>query len=403
MTGGWFSKTGLARLHDVMAGHVERGDMPGCIALVARDGRTHLDVIGTRTFGDAEPLRRDDVFRITSMTKPITAAAVMTLVEDGTLHLDAPVDDLLPELANRRVLRSIDADLDDTVPAKRPITLEDLLTFRLGLGMVFAQTTYPILEAEKELQLVTLNPGPPYPPSPHSTDEWLRRLGTLPLVNQPGEQWMYNTGAQVLGAVLERATGKSLEAVLHEHILGPLGMGDTAFTVSPAMKGRLTTAYESDSQTGELAVVDGVDGGYWSRPLAFPSASAWLLSTIDNFWTFVRMLLNRGAHDGGRILSEESVERMTTDHLEQSQRAFASPFLGDTEGWGYCMAAPASGASPDTVPRGFGWNGGAGTTWRSDLDADLTGILFTQLGVGSPQAGEVYADFWKAAYEAIDT
>ena len=233
MTGGWFSHTGLTRLHQVMAGHVERGDMPGSIALVARHGRAHVDVIGTRTFGDVEPLQHDDVFRMTSMTKPITAAAVVALVDDGTLRLDAPVDDLLPELANRHVLRSIDARLDDTVPAKRSITLEDMLTFRLGLGMVFAQTPYPIVEAEKELQLATLSP--PYPPSPHSTDEWLRRLGTLPLISQPGEQWIYNTGAQVLGAVLERATGKSLEVVMHEHILGPLGMGDTAFTVSPAM------------------------------------------------------------------------------------------------------------------------------------------------------------------------
>jgi CubicO group peptidase (beta-lactamase class C family) len=400
MTGGWFAPTGLAHLHDVMTSHVERSDMPGCIALVARRGRAHVDVIGARTFGDAEPLQRDDVFRIMSMTKPLTAAAVMTLVDDGTLHLDAPVDDLLPELANRRVLRSIDARLDDTVPAKRPITLEDLLTFRMGLGMVFAQTTYPILNAEKELQLATLSP--PYPPSPLSNDEWLRRLGTLPLINQPGEQWIYNTGAQVLGAVLERATGTSLEAVLHERILDPLGMSDTAFTVSPAMKGRLTTAYEVDWQTGELAVVDGVEGGYWSRPLAFPSAPGWLLSTIDNFWTFVEMLLNRGAHDGGRILSEGSVERMTADHLEPSQRAFASPFLGDSEGWGYCMAAPASGATPDTIPHGFGWDGGAGTSWRSDVDVDLTGILFTQRGMGSPQSAEVFADFWKAAYAAVD-
>jgi CubicO group peptidase (beta-lactamase class C family) len=401
MTDGWFSQTGLDRLHDVMAAHVERGDMPGSIALVARKGRAHVDVIGTRTFGDAEPLRRDDVFRITSMTKPITGAAVMALVDDGTLHLDAPVDDLLPELANRRVLRSIDGRLDDTVPAKRPITLDDLLTFRMGLGMVFAQTTYPILDAEKELQLATLSP--PYPPSPHSTDEWLRRLGTLPLINQPGEQWMYNTGAQVLGAVLERETGKSLEAVLHERILGPLGMGDTAFAVSPAMHGRLTTAYAADWHTSNLAVVDGAEGGYWSRPLAFPSASGWLLSTIDNFWTFVQMLLNGGVHDGARILSERSVNLMTTDHLEPQQRAFASPFLGDTEGWGYCLAAPAAGASPDTIPRGFGWDGGAGTSWRSDIDADLTGILFTQRGMGSPQSAEVYADFWEAAYAAIDS
>lgn len=400
MTDDRFSPTGLAHLHDVMAGHVERGDMPGCITLVARNGRAHVDVIGTRTFGGSQSLQRDDVFRITSMTKPIAAAAAMTLVEDGTLHLDAAVDDLLPELANRRVLRSIDADLDDTVPAKRPITLEDLLTFRMGLGMVFAQTAYPILDAEKELHLATLSP--PYPPSPHSTDEWLRRLGTLPLMSQPGEQWMYNTGAQVLGALLERATGESLDHVFHERILGPLGMGDTAFTQSPAMNGRLTTAYEVDRQTGELAVVDGVDGGYWSRPLAFPSASAWLLSTIDNFWTFVQMLLNRGAQDGRRILSEGSVERMTTDHLEPGQREFASPFLNETEGWGYCMAVPSTGGSLDKIPRGFGWEGGAGTSWRSDVDVDLTGILFTQQSMGSPQAAEVYADFWKTAYAAID-
>ena len=401
MTGGWFSQRGLARLHDVMTGHVERGDMPGCIALLARHGRAHVDVIGTRTFGDAQPLRRDDIFRITSMSKPITAAAVMTLVDDRTLHLDASVDDLLPELSSRRVLRRIDADLDDTVPAKRPITIEDLLTFRMGLGMVFTQTTYPILDAERELQLATLSP--PFPPSPHSTDEWLRRLGTLPLITQPGEQWIYNTGAQVLGAVLERATGKSLEAVLHERILGPLGMGDSAFTVSPAMNGRFTTAYEVDWQTSDLAVVDGVDGGYWSRPLAFPSASAWLLSTIDNFWTFVQMLLSGGVHDGTRILSERSVDLMTTDHLEPGQREFASPFLSDYQGWGYCMAAPATGASPDIIPRGFGWDGGAGTSWRSDVDADLTGILFTQRGMGSPEAAEVYDDFWKAAYAAIDS
>jgi CubicO group peptidase (beta-lactamase class C family) len=170
-------------------------------------------------------------------------------------------------------------------------------------------------------------------------------------MSQPGEQWRYNTGAQVLGAVLERTTGKSLEAVLHERILGPLGMSDTAFTVSPAMNGRLTTAYETDWQTGELAVVDGVDGGYWSQPLAFPSASAWLVSTIDNFWTFVQMLLSGGTHEGTRILSEGAVERMTTDHLEPGQRELASPFLSDTQGWGYCMAAPPSGASPDRPRR----------------------------------------------------
>jgi len=212
---------------------------------------------------------------------------------------------------------------------------------------------------------------------------------------------LYNTGAQVLGAALERATGTSLESVLRERILGPLGMSDTTFTVTPAMHGRLTTAYEIDWTKGELSVVDGAEGGYWSRSLPFPNAAGWLLSTIDDVWTFAQMLLNGGVHEGARVLAEGSVKRMTTNHLEPSQYQFASPFLSDTEGWGYCMAAPVTGGGSDNNPHGFGWDGGAGTTWRSDVDADLTGILFTQRGMGSPESAEIYADFWKAAYAVI--
>jgi hypothetical protein len=189
------STKGLARLHEVMAGHVERGAMPGLITLVARHGDVHVDVIGAKAFGHPEPMERDAIFRIASLTKPIAAVAAMALVEEGTLQLDAPVDDLLSELADRQVLRSLDADLDDTVPANRPITLEDLLTFRLGFGCIMAPpNTYPIQRAEEELQLRSL--GPPWPPTPHSPDTWIRRLGTLPLMYQPGEQWLYNTGAR---------------------------------------------------------------------------------------------------------------------------------------------------------------------------------------------------------------
>jgi CubicO group peptidase (beta-lactamase class C family) len=192
-----------------MAAHVERGAMSGLIALVARQGRRHIEVIGTKAFGDTEPLKQDDVFRIASLTKAITAAAAMTMVDDGILHLDKPVDRLLPELADRRVLRSLDAELDDTVPANRPITLDDLLNFRLGFGAILAPAgTYPIQVAEEELQLQTL--GPPWPPTPHTTDEWMRRFGSLPLIAQPGEQWMYGTGAKVLGASSnERAASRS--------------------------------------------------------------------------------------------------------------------------------------------------------------------------------------------------
>jgi CubicO group peptidase (beta-lactamase class C family) len=399
VTKDWFSTAGLTRLHDVMAVHVERGAMPGLIALVARQGRPHVEVIGTKAFGDTEPLKQDDVFRIASLTKPITAAAAMTMIDDGILHLDEPVGPLLPELANRRVLRSLDAELDDTVPAGRPITLDDLLTFRLGFGAILEPPgTYPIQVAEEGLQLRTL--GPPWPPTPHTTDEWMRRFGSLPLIAQPGEQWMYGTGAKVLGALLERAGGKPLEAVLRERVFEPLGMDDTAFTVSPAMRGRLTTAYAPDPETGELSVFDGIDHGFWGRPVPFPDAGGWLLSTINDFWTFVQMMLGRGLYRGRRILSERSVDLMTSDHLAPGQRA-AVPFLSASESWGLGMSVPAAGSHTTDIPRGFGWNGGTGTVWRSDVEPDLTGILFTQRGMASPEPPEFFNDFWRCAYEAI--
>ena len=167
MSDSGFAEEGLARLHDRMAWHVESGQMPGLITLVARNGESHVDVVGTPSFEDSSPLRRDAIFRIASLTKPMSAAAAKMLVDDGVLHLDDAVDHYLPELADRRVLREIGSELDDTVPAKRSITVDHLLSFRLGFGVIMAPPgTYPIQVAEDELQLKTL--GPPWPPTPHS-------------------------------------------------------------------------------------------------------------------------------------------------------------------------------------------------------------------------------------------
>jgi len=179
-------------MHDVMADHVERGEVPGIVALVSRRGEAHVDAIGTKAVGGGDPIRRDTIFRISSMTKPITAAAAMILVEECKVRLDEPVDRLLPELSGRKVLKRLDGPLDDTVPANRPITVRDLLTFRMGFGVVMAAPgTYPIQKAMDDL---LLGQGPPSPATPPAPDDWLRRLGSLPLMHQPGEQWMYNTG-----------------------------------------------------------------------------------------------------------------------------------------------------------------------------------------------------------------
>jgi CubicO group peptidase (beta-lactamase class C family) len=217
MSTGGLSKARLGRMHDVMAGHVERGEMPGIVTLVSRRGETHVDAIGAKAVGGSDPMRRDAIFRIASMTKPITAAAAMILVEECKLRLDGPVDRWLPELADREVLKRLDGPLDDTVPADRPITLRDLLTFRLGIGAVMAPPgRYAIQKAMEEAGLA---PGPNAPS--HAPDEWMKRLGSLPLIHQPGEKWMYHTGSDVLGVLIARASGQALESFFRERIFEP--------------------------------------------------------------------------------------------------------------------------------------------------------------------------------------
>jgi CubicO group peptidase (beta-lactamase class C family) len=334
------------------------------------------------------------------LTKPIAAAAAMVLVERGVLRLDQAVDRWLPELADRRVLRDLGGPLDDTVAAERAITVEDLLTLRMGFGTIMAPPdTYPIQSADVALQLKTLSA--PWPPTPHTPDEWMEAFGRLPLLHQPGDGWMYNTGSQVLGVLLERAAGQPLEALLKECLFEPLGMRDTAFSFSHEQQDRMTTAYAPDPATGALELLDSVQESFWRSPPKFPSAAGWLLSTIDDLWAFVQMLLGGGASGGVRVLSESSVRLMTTDHLSQSQRAASTMFLGDRGGWGLGMLAPAAGRTVADGPRLIGWDGGTGTTWRTDVDAGLTTILLTQRSMTSPEPPEVFVDFWNGARRAV--
>lgn len=392
--GNPLSKDGLAALHDSMAAHVAAKRLPGLITLVARGDEVHVDTIGTPSFTDDTPLARDAIFRIASLTKSVTAVAVLTLVEQGVLQLESPIDELVPELAGRRVLRSIDAELEDTVPAGRPITLEDLLSSRLGFGSVMAPPgSYPIQRAEAELGLQSIG-GPPWPPGTHDADSWIAALGTLPLMYQPGEQWLYNTSSQVLGILLARACGQDLASVFRERIFEPLGMVDTGFVVPAGDLGRLTTFYQPDPATDELSVFDDPAHSWWSAPTSFPDPSGWLVSTIDDYWSFVSMLLAGGAGPDGRILSPATVALMTSDRLTAPQRASSELFLGEHGGWGFGLAVPASGSSSHPFPWGIGWDGGTGTTWRSNPRSGVTGILFTQRAATSPVPNVVVRDFW---------
>ena len=401
MSASGLSAARLARMHDVMAGYVERGEVPGIVTAVSRRGDAHVDAIGTKAVGGGAPVARDTIFRIASMTKPIIAVATLILVEECVLRLDEPVDRLLPELAGRRVLRALDAALDDTVPAQRPITVRDLLTFRMGFGIVMAPPdTYPIQRAMTELLLGQGPPGASTPPP----DEWLRRLGTLPLMYQPGERWVYHTGSDVLGVLIARATGQPLEAFLRERIFEPLGMRDTGFSVPAAGLDRLATSYWTNPQTRALDLYDDAKTGQWSRPPAFPSGGGGLVSTVDDYMAFGQMMLNVGRHERTRILSRASIETMTTDQLTPAQKAVSGLINDyfDSHGWGFGVAMVTRRTDVAGSIGSFGWDGGLGTSWRSDPREEMVGILLTQASWTSPNPPNVALDFWTSAYGAIE-
>src|SRR5215472_7534466 len=259
---GAITTAGIEELQAVAERHVADDRVPGLVALVAVGDQVHVEALGRLTVG-GPPVARDSLFRIASTTKPITAAATLAVAGDGLIDLDEPVDRLLPELANRRVLKQMAGPLDDTVPAVRPITARDLLTFTFGFGMVtdmfLASEPWPVVAAAAELRLQTF--GPPNPDVQPDPDIWISNLGSLPLIAQPGERWMYNTGAQVLGVLLARAAGTSCGEVLRTRIFEPLGMTDTAFWTSEPH--RLAESYRGGP--GGLAVWDPPDGR-WSRP-----------------------------------------------------------------------------------------------------------------------------------------
>lgn len=367
-----------------LAGHVADGAVPGLVALLDRHGQTEVIALGAMSVG-GPPMTRDTIFRITSMTKPLCAAAAMMLIDDGVLDLDEPVDRLLPELADRQVLRRPDAPLNDVEPARRPISLRDLLTLRLGLGMILAPDAggYPIQQA---IDAAGLMLGPPLPRTVLTPDEWMARLGELPLIAQPGERWMYDAGLHVLGVLLARAAGQPLETLLPQRLLDPLGMTDTHFTVPHDKLDRFADCYRFDPSAG-LTPADPARA--WQTPPSFPEAASGLVSTADDYLAFARMLLAGGVHDGARLISAALVADMTTDQLTADQRRDGAMFL-DGRGWGLGMSTAAAGQTG-----AYGWDGGFGTSWRSDPNTGLTAILLTQR-LFDPDPGPAYGAFHAA-------
>lgn len=380
---------GLAHFGEVGAGHVGDAAVPGLVALVACGEQVHVEVRG-RLCAGGPPVRRDSLFRIASTTKPITAAAALALVEEGALALDEPVGGLLPELADPRVLRHMDGPLHDTVPAARPVTLRHLLTFTFGFGMPVDMLTspgpWPVAVAAGEAHLTTL--GPPDPDEQPDPDTWMAALGSLPLMAQPGERWMYNTGASVLGVLAARAAGQPLAEVLRTRVFEPLGMADTAFFTTDTA--RLATAYAPTP--GGLAVWDPPEGK-WSRPPAFGDGAAGLVSTADDLAAFARALLGGGAP----VLTADAVRQMTTDQLTPEQRARDTAGFLEGRTWGFCQSVVTEG--PFTGA--YGWDGGLGTSWLVDPGRDLVVVVLTQRMFASPRPPAVHTDLQAAALAAL--
>jgi CubicO group peptidase (beta-lactamase class C family) len=395
---------GLARFGEIAAAHAAadpaHGGVPGVVALVGTSEEAHVEAHGAVSIGGA-PVQRDSLFRISATTKPITGALALALVREGLLTLDEPVDRLLPELADRRVLRRLDGPLDDTVPAARPITVRDLLTFTLGFGMVpemfDVEQDWPVDVAEAGLPLATFSG--PNSARQAEPDAWLAALGSLPLMTQPGERWAYNTGAQVLGALASRATGLPIAEAYRTRLFEPLGMRDTGFfAADPA---RLATAYR-DAPGGGLEVADPPEGR-WSKPPAFGDGGGGLVSTADDLWAFARMLL-RG---GDPVLTPDAVAAMTSNQLTAQQRRHPGP--GDwwpgpsarfrqRRTWGFCLSVITEGRFAGA----YGWDGGFGSTWLVSPADDLVVVVLAQRSFGGPDAvPAVHADLQEAAFAAL--
>ena len=400
MIGGGLSKPRLERMRQVLAGYVERNEMPGLVTLVSRHDEVHVEAHGKMSNGHPAPMRRDTIFRIASLAKPITAVAAMILVEECKLRLDESIEAWLPELAKRRVLKSLSSKLDDTEPARRAISVRDLLTFRMGFGSVMAAPgTYPIQKFVREYQIG--GDGPPMPSQAPATEEWLRRLGSLPLMAQPGERWMYHVSSDVLGVLIARVSGQSLGAFLRERLFEPLGMVDTAFHVPANKIDRLPACYYFNRKTNTLDLYDQAENSAWSAAPPFESGGGGLVGTIDDYFAFCRMLLNKGRHGREQILSRGTVELMTSDQLTPEQRAGSEIFFGAYRSWGFGMAVDIQRNEVFRTPGRFGWDGGFGTSAYTDPAEGMIGILCTQRMMESPEPPKVFSDFWTLAYGAM--
>ena len=359
---------------------VESGDVPGVVAQVWRKGELCCDVVaGLRDVERRIPMDRAAIFGIASMSKPVTVALTLQLVDEGKLHLEDPITRWAPEFAQTRVLRRPDGPLDDTVPAVRAITVEDLMTHRSGLAYGFM--TPPPLGAAL---LARLGMGMESALAP---DAWLKSLAELPLVHQPGERFNYGLSIDVLGFVAARAFGTDLRSAMRERLFAPLDMVDTDFWIPPEKRSRMASFYVS-SQPGQF-IPSKVDAFTTDVPAAYASGGQGLVSTANDYLRFARMLMHDGKLDGVRVLKPQTVQLMRSNRYTAAQRQY--PFMGHpfTQGVGLGVSVITDATQPGTTGSvgSFGWPGAFGGWWQADPQEDMVLLWLQECSPAPPQPG----------------
>ena len=350
---------------------VDGGGLAGAATLIWRGGRVvRVGAAGWRDVKARLPIDRDTIFRIASLSKPITTAAALQLLEEGRFALDDPISTWAPEFADSRVLRASDGAIDDTLPAVRPITFDDLLTHRAGLTYgSFHQGPLAAAYADALGGDIDSHVVP---------DDWIARLAALPLVGQPGAAFHYGVSTDLLGLLVARMDAAPLGDVLRRRIFEPLGMNDTAFVVPRDRRHRCAGAYGFDD-AGKLTKLTTAPGNAFlmERPddMRFTSGGAGLWSTLDDFLAFARMFIGGGTVDGVRVLRPETLALMTTNQLTPDQRAHSTllgrrPFAtGHGFGMGVAVVVEPESAAPTPCGGGagsVGWPGAYGGWWRAD-------------------------------------
>ena len=373
ITGG-FKAESLAAVAPAMQGVIDAGDLSGVVSLVWRKGEeVQLNTLGKRDIENNKPMTRDTLFRIASMTKPITSVAALMLMEEGKIKLSDPITKWLPEFADMKVLKDPKGPLGETYPTPRVITVEDLMTHRSGFAYGFTSSG-PLGKLHEDVLGQPLD-------NDKTPDQWLAALATIPLTYPPGQQLHYSHSSEVLGFLVGRVAGTTYRDFIMERILSPLGMKDTDFYVPKDKRGRAAVVYQQDQASGKLKPVPFPQ---YDSPPAYTAGGGGLISTLDDYLLFARMLLNKGELNGKRYLKRETFELMTSNHLTPEQRAV--PFLGMPlwlgMGFGLGVSVIMEPEKHEWMGAGskgsFGWPGAFGTWWQADPVKDMILIFLIQ-------------------------